>query len=301
MTRKPSQKRPTSASQKTSKKRAAASRKSAAAARAPAITFTAQSAGQAGMPANSSIVGVVGFTPFLGLGPVATASAAATSRAPAAKYQMILTNEVDAYERKPKPGEVVETFTAFAAGDNFTGKDRRAAKLSIAAAQIESFDDLRDLLATLPSVAAMKRRQPPVGSGPTSNRVSEEKRNVRVRAFLYAHSRENDNDYHLIIGRDPGESQEMYMTMELSGLPSPNAASFPKLKAARNAYKKFFGSALPGTKYVFPRPPVPVLIEGSLFFDKIHATGQRPGPQSLRPKMPTVWEVHPISKIKLEP
>lgn len=305
MTRTPSRKRTAkkrtaASSKKTSKKRATASRKRAASARAGAITFAAQSAGQAGMPASSSIVGVIGFTPFQGLGPLATGAAAA-GRAPAARYQMILTNEVDAYERKPKQGEVVETFTALAAGDNFTGSDRRAAKLSIADAQFESFDDLRDLLATLPSVAAMKNRQPPIKSGPTSNRVSEEKRNVRVRAFLYAHSRENDNDYHLIIGRDPAKSPELYMTVEVSGLPSGNAASFPKLKTARNAYKKFFGSALPGTRYVFPRPPVPVLIEGSLFFDKIHATGQRPGPESLRSRMPTVWEVHPVSKIKLEP
>ena len=32
-----------------------------------------------------------------------------------------------------------------------------------------------------------------------------------------------------------------------------------------------------------------------------HATGSRPGPAKLRPNMPVVWEIHPISKIVFEP
>ena len=302
MTRKPSQKRPSAAAKKSSKKRAAASKQRADAAPSleTALTF-AQSPRRAGLPDSASIVGVVGFTPSEGTRPLALASES-TESAPAAKYRMILTNEVDAYEKKPKQGEILaEMFTAQATSDSFAGTSRKAAKLSIANAKMETFSDLRDLLASLPSVEVMRKRKPQIKTDATSNRVTEEKRNVRVRAFLYAHSREDDNDFHLIIGRDPEKTPEMYMTMELSGLPPSSSASFSKLKAARNAYKKFFGSALPGAKYVFPDPPVPVLIEGSLFFDQTHAKGSRPGPQSLRNKMPTVWEVHPISKMKLEP
>jgi hypothetical protein len=96
----------------------------------------------------------------------------------------------------------------------------------------------------------------------------------------------------------------MYMTMELSGLPPSSHASFKKLKAARDAFKKFYndnlGGNLPGTSYQFPDPPIPVEIEGSLFFDMSHASGSRPGPKSLKSRMPVIWEVHPISKMTFE-
>jgi len=123
---------------------------------------------------------------------------------------------------------------------------------------------------------------------------------VRVKAFLYAASREDDNDFHLIIGRDPAKTPETYMTAELSGLPPQNADSFTKLKAARDDYKAFFGNDVPGFTYDFYDPPIPVVIEGSLFFDMTHATGQHPGPQSLKSRMPTIWEIHPVSSIKFE-
>jgi hypothetical protein len=38
-------------------------------------------------------------------------------------------------------------------------------------------------------------------------------------------------------------------------------------------------------------------VEGSLFFDMSHATGGKPGPQDLRKDIPTIWEVHPITRI----
>ena len=120
-------------------------------------------------------------------------------------------------------------------------------------------------------------------------------------AFIYAASREDDNDFHLILGRDPTVHPEVYMTMELSGLPPASAASFPKLKATRDAFKAFFANDLPGTSYDFYDPPIPVEIEGSLFWDASHASGTRPGPQSLKSRMPVVWEVHAISKITFNP
>ena len=102
------------------------------------------------------------------------------------------------------------------------------------------------------------------------------------------------------LGRDP-DLDPVYMTMELSGLPPTNSASHAKLKAARDAYKDFFGSNIQDTTYDFYDPPIPVEISGSLFWDASHATGSRPGPSTLRPDMPVVWEVHPISKIVFEP
>lgn len=183
-------------------------------------------------------------------------------------------------------------------GEAFVGETRKAAKLSIATAQTETFDDLKDLIASLPSTQAMIKLNIP--NGASSNRVPQENRNVHVKAYLYAASHEADNDFHLIIGRDPKDGQELYMTAEISALPPKDSPAFAPLHDARAAYEKFFGTKnLPGVGYHFYQPPIPVQIDGSLFFDSVRETGLVPGPPSLKSRMPTVWEVHPITKIKL--
>lgn len=250
---------------------------------------------RAGMPALDSIIAVRPLAPAL----------TAAADVAIAKYRIIVTNEVDAYEQGATPQEELSVTAAAVAaapaGDKFTGTARKAAKLSIGTGKIEEFADLKDLIEALPEEEEMIFHKPPIKTTSTSGRVKEEQRNVRVRAFIYAASRENDNDFHLIIGRDPNDTPEMYMTMELSGLPTSNSKSFKKLKAARDAYKEFFQDNLPGTRYEFPDPPVPVEIEGSLFFDMSHSSGSRPGPKSLKSRMPTIWEVHPITKMVFEP
>jgi hypothetical protein len=92
---------------------------------------------------------------------------------------------------------------------------------------------------------------PRISRDPDSGRVAEENRNVRVRCWLYAASRENDNDYHLILGRAPGLTSETYKTMEVSGLPPTDADSFSQLFSARKSFNDFVGSDLPGSRYDF--------------------------------------------------
>jgi len=145
----------------------------------------------------------------------------------------------------------------------------------------------------------MLHHTPPIGIDSASGRVTEEQRNVHLTGFLYAASREADNDFHLIVGGDPAVSPEMYMTMEVSGLPPSASASYAALKAARDSFETFFGAHLPQLAYDYYHPPIPVVIEGSLFFDMTHATGQAPGPPSLKSRMPTIWEVHPVTSITL--
>lgn len=221
------------------------------------------------------------------------------------KYRVIETKEVDAYEKTGSvPGIMSLAILAVKAlpqGDSYAGKERKAAKLSIAKAPTEKFSDLKALIASLVPDKTMKDHAPPITKAPTSRRVAEEKRNVRVRAFLYAASHEDDNDFHLIIGRSPKVKEPVYMTMEISGLPRSGNKSHATLKAVRAAYKDFFGAALPGFTYKYYKPPVPLEIEGSLFFDMSHASGSKPGPKTLRPNMPTIWEVHPVTAIVLEP
>jgi hypothetical protein len=223
---------------------------------------------------------------------------AGTSR----QYQILRTSETDPYDDPLQPEEVatlgLERFAGF--DETFRGTSRKAAKLSIADAQVDGFEDITDLIETLPADEDMTSHEPPIKTDATSGRVDEENRNVRVRAFLYAASREDDNDYHLIIGRDP-DLDPMYMTVEISGLPSQDSEHFSRLESAREAYNEFFGDDLPGASYDFYDPPIPVEVEGSLFFDRSHSSGSRPGPASLRPDIPTIWELHPVTDILFEP
>ena len=247
---------------------------------------------RAGMPATDSIIGITTPKPSL-------------VEFGGAQYRIIHTNEVDEYEKvKPTKDALLAATKKLPSGDSFKGTSRKAAKLSIASAQTETFADLKALVDSLAAEIKMTKHKPPIGTDAKSDRVKEEKRNVRVSTFLYAASRENDNDYHLILGRDPEKAPEVYMTMELSGLPPSTSSSFTKLKAARDAFKKFFKDNLegnlPGTSYDFYDPPIPVEIDGSLFFDMSHAKGTRPGPKSLKSRMPVIWEVHPITRMKFE-
>lgn len=252
-----------------------------------------------GLPPAQSVVAEMPFAPGAPRGRRAAAAPGMPST-----YRILRTTEVDPYDA-PIPRPDIPAIGARAAaaptGDAFKGKARKAAKISIAAGAPDEFDDLRKLLNDLPDDDDMIDHEPPITTEQTSKRVSEEKRNVRVRAFLYAASREADNDFHLIIGRNPDRSPSLYMTVELSGLPPSSSSHFNRLKKARDDYKAFFGSNLPGMSYDFYDPPIPVEIEGSLFFDMSHAIGSKPGPSSLRDDIPTIWEIHPISKIVFEP
>jgi hypothetical protein len=224
-----------------------------------------------------------------------------------ARYRILRTDEVDAKDHPlstPELKNMMATGAAVATrstGDTFAGTARTAAKLSISTAAVEAFDDLKNLIESVPSKSNMVHHHPPITTESDSSRVQEEERNVRITAFLYAASRENDNDFHLIVGRDLSSDPSMYMTMEVSGLPPSSASSFARLKAARDAYSGFFGTDLPGASYDFYDPPIPIRVEGSLFFDMSHATGRSPGPPSLHDDMPVIWEVHPISDIVFEP
>lgn len=256
--------------------------------------------GQTGAPSTDAIHEILPFTPRPG-GPT---------------YRILRTVEFDTYETSPTRTAVTDLLASGAvapsaiaralrtpppAGDTFAGTARKAAKLSIGSGATEVFVDVAALVASLPADATMVHHQPVIQTTSDSGRVAEEQRNVRVTGFLYAASREADNDFHLIIGRAPSATPETYMTMEVSGLPPTSYPAFAHLKAARDAFTTYFGTHLPQLSYDYYQPPIPVVIEGSLFFDMTHATGQAPGPPSLKSRMPTIWEVHPVTSITFEP
>ena len=250
-----------------------------------------------GMPARSTVLTEKMLTPVRS----SIEAHAAVANSPMT-YRILRTSETDPYDAPLQPAEMatlgVERFARL--GDTYRGQARKAAKLSIANAAVEDFEDVKDLIDTLPAEVAMIRHRPLITTDAESGRVNEENRNVRVQAFLYAASREDDNDFHLIVGRAP-DREPMYMTMEISGLPPQRSRHFSRLKAARDTYKEFFGDDLPGASYDFYDPPIPIEVEGSLFFDMSHSSGSRPGPASLRSDIPTIWEIHPITDILFEP
>ena len=180
----------------------------------------------------------------------------------------------------------------------FRGTDRKGPKTSIAdASQLEEFVTLDALIATLPSDDVMRNHQPPLETD-SNSRFPEERRNVRVRAWIYDIKYEDDQDWHVISGTDPAKTAKTFFNTEISGLPPKNAAAFQKLLDVRQSLAEILNDDLPGPgKYhSYKDNPIPVVIEGSLFYDIDHAPGVV-GPTGRRPK--TAWEIHPITRLEL--
>jgi len=233
----------------------------------------------------------------------ALARAARATAAPAPVFTILVTDQVDPYDKRlsARAAAALRARPFAPVSNNFAGTSRKAAKISTSGAKFEKFNDLKALVNSFSDDAKMIKRKPKIATDAKSNRVDEEKRNVRVSAFLYAASREDDNDFHLIIGSDPKGRKLVCLTMEISGLPPKKAASFDDLKKARDDFKNLLDNKLPGSGYHFYRPPIPITIGGSLFFDITHAKGGRPGPKDLRPSIPTIMEVHPVREIAFRP
>jgi hypothetical protein len=227
----------------------------------------------------------------------AMAAAAAKPALPPPTFRILRTNELDPYEKRKTHANIAASAIAPAAvSENFAGTARRKAKLSISSANMETFAHLSDLLGSLVKDSDMVKHQPKITTDAASDRVNEEQRNVSVSVWLYAASRESDNDFHVILGRDPAQMPRRYMNAEVSGLPPANSNSSSKLVAARSSFKAIVQQQTPGAGYDFYDPPIPLTVQGSLFFDMTHAKGPKPGPSSTKPG--TIWEIHPITSIK---
>jgi len=186
--------------------------------------------------------------------------------------------------------------TNIPASDVFRGTSRRIAKTTIFNGPVEDFDSVASLLDSLPKNQAMRDKH--LSNAPTSNRVAEERKNVRVKAYIYAFKKEDDNDYHVILGDAPDAEDLRYLNAEVSGIPLAGTdANRAQLSAVRTAFKSTFGLGASGPgSYFKPDPPIPVRVGGSLFWDVDHEDPPYVGPQSHKPKTP--WEIHPISEIE---
>lgn len=220
----------------------------------------------------------------------------------------VTTELIDTGETDPKRDETEPPTTDAGTGDipnhaRFTGTARRIAKTTIFVSKDAPtpYANVSALLTDLPPDATMVGLNIPSGSN--SNRVAQERRNVVVTTFIYAYSKENDNDYHVIIGDPPTVpvAQRKYMNVEVSGIPVGGTdANRDALWAVRNELRAKYNLGVNGpNSYVRPNPPTPVRMTGSLFYDIDHPPPNFVGPQSHKPQ--TAWEIHPISKLEFLP
>ncbi|SRR6266566_638985 len=204
----------------------------------------------------------------------------------------------------------------------FTGVYRAAAKTSIAktgqtTAPIEEYQNLPELLATLPKDSALRSKYPflkPMHHSAPGTRVQEEQRNVRIKdcwilVVKYEKSiihtdkngkrkRTGDNDFHLVVSSSPQFPSGQRMNMEVAGLPPNGGPDVSKLRQVRRDFLLMCAKMPTAGKFRVFSPPIQARIEGSLFFDGEHTADQIAPAYHLT----TTWEVHPISKItRLEP
>ncbi len=172
----------------------------------------------------------------------------------------------------------------------FDGSYREGAKTSLSPAALENFRTLRAFVNTLPGKDLMADSI----TGTNSSRIASEERNVRIKkAYLYAYSRQTDEDSHVIIGTSKkATASTRYFNVEVSGPPPADDTSFLVLKAARDSFLTKAAQNLCSSGYFFYENPLQVEVSGSIFFDKQHNGGVI-GPASARP--PDAWEIHPVS------
>jgi hypothetical protein len=184
----------------------------------------------------------------------------------------------------------------------FRGKDRKGPKTSIVDAEVEDLETIDALVESLPADDDMVNHSPPLKKS-TNVRMTEEERNVRVEAWIYAIKYEADQDWHIIAGTDPDGDSVTYFNTEVSGVPQKKAGheapDHDALLAVREALADLLHHKLPGPSgYRKYTHPIPVVIEGSLFFDVDHPAGNV-GPAGMKPE--TAWEIHPITSLEPQP
>ncbi len=161
------------------------------------------------------------------------------------------------------------------------------------------FDNLVDLLDTLPLDNEMRQLPDAWRPDGSPSRIAEERQNVQLVAYIVAVSpREDDHDLHVIISNRPRGANRRFMNVEVSGLPRDrvNEVDFVRVRSEIRAILPEIDNSR-SRGYLSIDPPARVLIRGSLFFDGDHGYGcaKCPGPGWAKPM--TVWEIHPVYSI----
>lgn len=185
---------------------------------------------------------------------------------------------------------------------SFRGSDRKEAKLSFIRPQKRDPQPLQPLIdRLLHSDASMKNHEPAISSDCNSIRQPEEKENVYLEGvYIYVILREDDGDYHLIVGDGINAAPETLLSVEISALPETTSSFYSTLKKVRNDFEKKFSTCSRKNLWNHrAENPLPkIAIKGTLFYDIRHAKqGVHSGDGAV--KTATFWEVHPATYFKL--
>lgn len=235
---------------------------------------------------------------------LSTAAACATAHPQKRTFSVVSPSDVGFVEDEAEMDITIPAFNPLTGAGiadqinaHFRGVDRKGPKISIVSASLEDFNDIVALIDTLPDDDEMLNHDPEIARD-TMTRADEEKRNVRVPAWIYAIKYEADQDWHVIIGTRPSGATKTFFNAEVSGLPPSSSSTFAKLLKVRKSLASILADDLPsGSGYSKYDDPIPVVVEGSLFFDVDHAAGVV-GPAGMRPA--TAWEIHPVTKLSVQ-
>ena len=179
--------------------------------------------------------------------------------------------------------------------DIYAGKDRAVAKTHPVTGHLRTFNTFDDFYNSglIVRDATMLARH--ISKDPESPRVAEETINVDIKeAYIYGIYREDDNDYHMIIGNGEVGANMHLFNAEISAFPEEDDAS--SLHTVRNRIINMFGDLSCGDDSYKPvEELIPIRIKGSLFFDVDHPAG-RVGFGVYKPR--TAWEIHPVTLIQ---
>lgn len=180
--------------------------------------------------------------------------------------------------------------------DIFAGHDRAVAKTHEVRGRAQvfsTFDDFYRSGLVVPD-DQMLEHDPTITRSAESPRVAEEDHNVTINtAYIYGIYREDDNDFHMIIGNGETGSGMVLFNAEISGLPGD--ANDKLLIAVRNKIIGRFGDIACRSGAFKPVDTlIPIKITGSIFFDVDHKAGVV-GFGKYKPK--TAWEIHPVTGI----
>jgi hypothetical protein len=176
---------------------------------------------------------------------------------------------------------------------HFTGKKRRASKISVPNGNHVSVSSITQLAHSLPATDAQMRNLG-ISSGEKSQRSDYERQIVTVqKAYLQYVKRESDHDYHFVLSSQ--KSGGRYFNAECSGLPSTGANNYSALKKVRDDFEQIIGGEYCSGDWK-ELHGIPVSVTGAFFYDVDHGIDVS-GPSCC--KSHTCWEIHPITDISV--
>ncbi|MEO8147251.1 MAG: hypothetical protein ABI723_06420 [Bacteroidia bacterium] len=211
-------------------------------------------------------------------------------KSPSGKYYTVYLADKDGNLVQARDAMMRSNDSLYCVTDLFLGHDRKKAKSTILTRGFQNYNSVAAFIATLQSDSIMRNLNPAISSLPNAPRVTQEKRNVKIKtAYIYAVRREDDNDFHIIIGDTLPFNAANALNVEIAGLPNPANTSTDTIQNVRTVVEAFFGEKCSGAYSTFS-PPIPITVSGSLFYDIDHAPGIV-GTGIYKPQ--TSWEIHP--------